>query len=312
MIPVDSTGVPISELATKSGIPENRLIHLIRQLTAINLFRETSPRHFAHTTSSAILTDPDFSNTVDLMTHFLDEGYKCAGYLPEALEKWAHKFDTVQKSELRTAFNLAFNTDSHYFDWIYTPENIPKYGDRFGRSMMGGARHWVIEATLKTYDWSVFEEGDKIVDVGGGVGHVGVAVAKRVKPGVKIIVQDRPSVVEQGKGIHGHIVELQPHNFFEEQPIKGAKVYYLRLILHDWPDEVCRTILKNIIPAMSSESKLLILDGVWKEDEYWVNGDSDMEIIEHWDAIKQHHGFRTLHMMNKLGIDSRNVSDFRR
>jgi len=238
------------------------------------------------------------------MIHFLDEGYKSSAYLPEALVKYAHQFDTAQKEELRTAFNLAFNTDMHYFDWLYTPENIPKYGERFGRSMMGGAREEIIAATLDTYDWSVFNEGDVIVDVGGGVGHVGAAVSKRVKAGVKVVVQDRPSVVEQGKGIHGHLVEFQPHNFFDEQPIKGAKVYYLRLILHDWPDSVCRTILKNIIPAMESNSKLLILDGVWKDDDYWVNGTSDKEIIDSWDGMKPHSGTRMLHMMNKLGIPS--------
>ena len=224
---------------------------------------------------------------------------------------YGEQFDKVQKKDLRTAFNLAFRTDMHYFDYIYTPENIPKYGERFGRSMMGGAREEIMEATLSPYDFSVFKEGDVIVDVGGGIGHMGAAVAKRVKPGVKIIVQDRPSVVEQGKRVHGHIVELQPHDFFEPQPIKGAKVYYLRLILHDWPDEVCRTILRNIIPAMNSESKLWIMDSVWQNDEFWVNGKNDKEIIDSYTAWRQHQGLRTLHMMSKLGTSSSDLADKR-
>jgi sterigmatocystin 8-O-methyltransferase len=280
------------------------LIHLIRQMTAVNIFRESSPRVFAHTTASALLTSPEFFNTSDLILHFIDEGYKCSGYLPEALDLYADKFDKVQKPELRTAFNLAFNTDMHYFDWIYTPENIPRYGERFGRSMMGGARAELIGKMLDTYDWQSFKKGDKIIDVGGGVGHVAVGVAQRAKPGVEVIVQDRPSVVDQGREIHGHIVTLEPHDFFDKQPIKGANVYYLRLILHDWPDSICQTILGNIVPAMNADSKLLIMDLVWKGDDYWANGRDDEDIIDGWSQGKRQMNIRTLHMLNKLGMSS--------
>ena len=136
------------------------------------------------------------------MLHFLDEGYKCSGYLPEALDLYADKFDKVQKPDLRTAFNLAFRTDMHFFDYVYTPENIPRYGERFGRSMMGAARQELIGDTLDAYDWTLFQKGDKIVDVGGRIGHLGAAIAQWVIQGVEIIVQDRPSVIEQGKKIH--------------------------------------------------------------------------------------------------------------
>jgi hypothetical protein len=191
LIPIDSPGMPSSELAEKAGIPEIRLVPLLRQMTTVNIFRETSPRVFAHSAASAIIARPEFSNSVDLIIHFLDEGFKAAAFLPEALEKYGDQFDKVQKPDLRTAFNLAFNTDMHYFDWLYTPEHIPLYGERFGRSMMGGARTEIISETLDAYDWSGFKDGDVIVDVGGGIGHVGAAIAKRVKPGVKVIVQDR-------------------------------------------------------------------------------------------------------------------------
>lgn len=39
----------------------------------------------------------------------------------------------------------------------------------------------------------------------------------------------------------------------------GARVYYLRYILHDWNDTLCRTILEHIRAAMDpSYSKVLI------------------------------------------------------
>lgn len=112
--PISSPGIPISEIAEQANLPENRLIHFLRQLTAINCFREPAPKVFAHPSASALLCTPEFSSTSDLMMHSLDEGFKCAGYLPEALDLYAEKFDKVQKQELRTAFNLAFNTDHLY------------------------------------------------------------------------------------------------------------------------------------------------------------------------------------------------------
>jgi demethylsterigmatocystin 6-O-methyltransferase len=38
----------------------------------------------------------------------------------------------------------------------------------------------------------------------------------------------------------------------------GAKFYYLRYVLHDWPDEKCRSILKTIVNAMDDDSIILI------------------------------------------------------
>ena len=38
----------------------------------------------------------------------------------------------------------------------------------------------------------------------------------------------------------------------------GSKFYYLRAVLHDWPDEKCQLILSNIITAMDENSAILI------------------------------------------------------
>ena len=40
--------------------------------------------------------------------------------------------------------------------------------------------------------------------------------------------------------------------------VVGAKFYYLRNILHDYPDEQCCTILKNLGVAMAKDSLILI------------------------------------------------------
>jgi hypothetical protein len=41
----------------------------------------------------------------------------------------------------------------------------------------------------------------------------------------------------------------------------GAKAYYFRMIIHDWPDEMCLTILRHTAAAMKpGHSKILIND----------------------------------------------------
>jgi 6-hydroxytryprostatin B O-methyltransferase len=57
-------------------------------------------------------------------------------------------------------------------------------------------------------------------------------------------------------------IKFQPHNFFEPQPVVGADVYLLRMILHDWAFEDSVKILRNLILALKSGSKILIMDTV--------------------------------------------------
>jgi len=50
-----------------------------------------------------------------------------------------------------------------------------------------------------------------------------------------------------------------PHNFFEPQPVRHARAYYLHSVLHDWPDANALQILENLKPAMKhGYSKLLL------------------------------------------------------
>ena len=104
-----------------------------------------------------------------------------------------------------------------------------------------------------------------VVDVGGGLGHVSRALVGH-NPTVKCIVEDSPDVVIQGQeGLPADLQErisFQAHNFFEEQPVKGADVYLLRLVFHDWSDKYSKMIIRALIPALKPGAKILINDRV--------------------------------------------------
>ncbi len=52
------------------------------------------------------------------------------------------------------------------------------------------------------------------------------------------------------------------HDFFTAQPIKNASVYFMRMILHDWPDYKALEILKALRAAAGAETKLVVFDGL--------------------------------------------------
>jgi hypothetical protein len=166
---------------------------------------------------------------------------------------------------------------------------------------MMGISHGMMGDILDHYNCTQFKPGDKIVDVGGGVGHVGAWVKSKVKPGVEVIIQDLHGVVEQGRTISGReVLEFQAHDFFTEQPVVGAKLYYLRFIMPDWPDMICQTILQYLVKAMNVESKLLI-DAIQPEGEYWACGNDDESIIEGYRWEKRLSGILNMQMSNMLG-----------
>jgi hypothetical protein len=82
----------------------------------------------------------------------------------------------------------------------------------------------------------------------------------------RLVLQELPEVIaaakRMGVGEDGGI-ELQVHDFFKPQPVRGARVYFMRSVLHDWADEQCRMILGQLKDAMEpGYSKILISDCV--------------------------------------------------
>lgn len=117
---------------------------------------------------------------------------------------------------------------------------------------------------LKGYDWSSLGEST-IVDVGGSHGTLSIAIAQAF-PSLRCVVQDRPHVIGLGQenlpsDLHDR-VSFMAHDFFEEQPLRGAEIYTLRWILHDWPDKYAVRILQRLIPALKPGAKVLVLEQV--------------------------------------------------
>ncbi|KUL83650.1 hypothetical protein ZTR_11051 [Talaromyces verruculosus] len=165
-------------------------------------------------------------------------------------------------------FQFAYGTSQHWFSWA---SDHPAVCQQFNNHMSAyhqGRPSWMdpdfypVEEALLTGAKSD-SNAVLLVDVGGGLGH-DLAEFHRKHPSApgKLIVQDKGDVIQQISGNLGK-VEAMAHDFFTEQPIKGARAYYLHSVLHDWPDHQCHLILKRIATAMTpGYSKLLINENV--------------------------------------------------
>ena len=85
----------------------------------------------------------------------------------------------------------------------------------------------------------------------------------------------------------------------------GAKFYYMRGVLHDFPDDKCRLILRNVLPAMCKESLILIDDIVLPDaNVHWQATQVDLTMMcalasmertqEQWRAMLDSVGLKIL------------------
>ena len=100
-----------------------------------------------------------------------------------------------------------------------------------------------------------------VVDVGGNQGN-DLSSFREAQPG-RLILQDLPETLERIDHPPDGI-DVMLHDFFTPQPIRGASVYCLHSVLHDWSDDQARQILSRLAEAMDVSSRLLIDEIVLK------------------------------------------------
>ena len=114
------------------------------------------------------------------------------------------------------------------------------------------------------------------VDVAGGRGHDLLAFKKKFDhvPG-KYYLFDIPHIVEDLTLDLGDRVQRVAFDFFQDQVISsmsnpyspgkpnqqlGSRIYFMKFVLHDWSDEKCLAILKNVTASMKRGYSQLIIE----------------------------------------------------
>ncbi|KAK0716458.1 O-methyltransferase-domain-containing protein [Apiosordaria backusii] len=261
-------GSPISlnELSTKTKLNEHVLGRFLRMAATNYFFVETKPGYFSHTAWSKNLATDEKMRQCIWFRHA--ELLPAVGKLVEAVEKYPESDDPKQ-----TAFALAFGGET-FFDY---KESNPDNMVRFGQFVDAFASGYVVDSPdniARGYPWEDIGrsgDGGLVVDVGGGIGHISVAIGKEHSQ-LRFLVQDFEDLRKQSEslvlknGLMGR-VKFMAHDFFNGQPeeARGASVYFLRNILHNWSDSYCQKILKLLVEAMGKDSRIIICDIVLPE-----------------------------------------------
>ncbi|KAJ6550169.1 hypothetical protein B0H19DRAFT_186814 [Mycena capillaripes] len=64
----------------------------------------------------------------------------------------------------------------------------------------------------------------------------------------------------KGTVFRSNPVQFAVHDFFAPQPIRNVAVFFLRNLLHDWPDADVRRILSELRQAAVSHTTLILID----------------------------------------------------
>ena len=106
-----------------------------------------------------------------------------------------------------------------------------------------------------------------VVDVGGAEGFMSIVIAEKY-PSFNFIVQELLEVAKNTqKNLPNSLtgrVKFEEHDFFTEQTIT-ADVYLFRQIFHDYPNDYCVKILRQLIPTLKPGTRILLVDNVVPE-----------------------------------------------
>lgn len=231
------------EVAKAIGADAGAVYRLMRGIVSAGVLRVESGRRFALTPVGEILREGVPGSMRSLLIAEMAPGH----WLP-----WGNLEDAVRSGKPSAPAALGMDV------WSYYKQNSAE-GFHFAEAM-SGMSHMAMHAVLEAYS---FAGARKVVDVGGSHGAFVAAVLQR-EPAARGVLFDRPEVIAGATatldqaGVSAR-VERVGGSFFESVPA-GGDTYLLKHILHDWNDEECVQILRNVREAMAPGGRVLVVE----------------------------------------------------
>ena len=235
----------VGDLARESKTHEQTLYRLLRALSGLGVFHELPGKRFEQSPMSELLRS-DHPRSIRFGAMLVGSGFhwNAWGNLLHAVETGKSSFEFIHGKK--------------FFD--YLSGHSEDY--ELFNGWMTQASGMQIPEIIKGYDFSAC---GKIVDVGGGNGHLLSAILK-VSPKSRGVLFDLPEALTkaraflQSEGV-AERCDIVGGNFFESVP-DGGGLYILKYVLHDFSDKLSLDILGNCIKAMGAGSRLLIIESL--------------------------------------------------
>ncbi|KAL6716069.1 hypothetical protein ACLMJK_007031 [Lecanora helva] len=256
---ISRRGGPVTAkaLAKETGVEELLIVRVMRALTAMGVCTEWGLHEYcANNVTREVATPGLHAGVIDLFDTFIPAG--------------AAFVDSVKQIGSRSPQHpnetpFSFAKGKPCFDWMKDNPEQRKYFDQYMSGRRKEVQGWydIFPVSEKTYGLLSGPEAALLVDIGGSHGHDMIEFKKRHPrlPG-RLVLQDLPETLQSLPDPLDNI-EIMPYNFFDPQPVQGARFYYFGSICHDWADEYCIKLLTNTARAMKRDhSTLLIQDHV--------------------------------------------------
>jgi hypothetical protein len=232
----------VDQIAATTGANADVLRRIVRTLASAGIFRTDGERVEA-TPLGLTLAEGYPGSVRDIALFWMETHYAPFGGLLQSA--------TTGENAATSYYGEPF------MDWIASSPVRAEVQTRAMASVTQGLRAGMFEGYS-------LPEGNLVADIGGADGSVICELLAR-EPGRRGIVFDLPVVVPPARQVladHGLAgrVDVVPGDYFKSVP--AADIYVLSFILHDWDDESCLRILRNVKDAAAPGAHLVVIESV--------------------------------------------------
>ncbi|KAJ5737002.1 methyltransferase Fsa4 [Penicillium malachiteum] len=278
---IPKTGISISDLAAETGVDAGLLERHANFLIAAEVLNSSQPGHIEHTSVSRYLKDP----RSEIFFPYIFDSFMT----PAA--RWPDYFRSHENKEPKTSSASVFgfatgHPDKSFYEVMkLEPERVKSFNNAMALPLDD------MPYTTGVYDFEWVGDYAKndtatpsrtcVVDIGGGKGQALKVILEDHPsiPASSCIIEDQEGVVKQGTEEASGVlagVQRKIHNFFDEQPVQGALVYFIRRVLNDWPDEDCVQILSKVRSACAPDSRVVLSENLLPDEPSLTNSGIDL------------------------------------
>ncbi|KAJ5247869.1 hypothetical protein N7468_002852 [Penicillium chermesinum] len=282
--------VNLHALAEKTPAEPLLLTRIMRFLAAMGAVHEIRPQVYSPAPLAAdLVSSSPLSAALIHCTHFMSVLSKLPEYFNE--KGWKSPHDAHDGP-----FQFALGSSQHYFEFL---SSNPYYGQAFNTVMAMPFRR-------RGKNWFEFYPAAERLLVSSAGEDLRMFHERFPDLPGKLVLQDLAPVIDSATALPERI-ESQSYDFFQEQPIKHAKAYFMRTVLHDWPDQQAEKILRRVCDAMGPNSVLLINELILPEagvllssalgDIQMMGSFASLERTEaQWKQLLQNAGLELVHV----------------
>ena len=230
-----------AELAQATGTNAQALRRLLGALGSVQICRLRDDGCFEMTPMGALLRD-------DVPCSMRAWALQWGG---EAWQVWANLLHSVRTGESARSHMSGVAGFAHL-------ERDPEAARIFNQAMVDLTRLAAADI-VRAYDFA----GKRVMDVGGGYGEL-LAQILSAYPTARGVLFDLPHAMSRARehlasrGLADRC-EFSTGDFFVSVPT-GADAYVLKTVIHDWPDDQARDILRTCRRAMTPGARLLVVE----------------------------------------------------